>query len=122
MNDQNSEKPDGGGNGDQQPESGPPNNQPKPFRLIIDGVYSNQGIVVRHIDGFPDNYDTASVFMINFEKVAIIQIKSTIDRFFVLAAKNGELDENLTIIKKRIITPDGIKVPELVPPRGITKH
>ncbi len=118
---ENEEKPDGG-NGDQEPE--PANNQPqgKPFKLIIDGVLTTQGIVVRSVNGFDKNYDQTAALMINFEGM-ITQVRHLINRNFVQRGQAGGLDETLTIQEKKIIVPgNGIKVPVIVPPSGITKH
>lgn len=111
-----------GGNGDEEDQK-PANSKDLniPFKLVIHAAYTPKGVHVNRVEGFPDNYDNALALMVNFDSIKI-QVGNIINRFYVLQGQMGNLDENLSIKVKRILEPDGIKVPAFIPPGNITKH
>lgn len=82
------------------------------FNLAIDVIQTDQGIVVKRVNGFPDNY------MITMELMQ--QAQAVVGKFFIDKSQAGELDENLSIKKSMILTSDkNIVVPNLIPPKNM---
>ncbi len=106
VNGQKGQKPKGGNEDPKKTPSGP---EKARLVLTVDLLTTPQGVMVTRVNGFPNNWPLT----INI----VTQIPIIINKFFTNKFNAGELDEKLSIIQSKIVTPGkNIVVPNLVPP------